>query len=202
MKIGVLASGGGTNLQALLDAQISGALAPGQIVVVGVNVEGCGALDRAQKAEVPTFCLSHKWFADRSAFDAALAAELGRFDVQCLVLAGFMRILTPGFLESFAHGVINIHPALLPAFPGIHAQKQAFDYGVKFAGCTVHYVDGGVDSGPIIAQAVVPVLPDDTQESLQQRILGQEHKLFPATVQQVAAGRVSRVGRKVFLNSK
>lgn len=202
MRIGILASGGGTNLQALLDAQASGALAPGQIVVVGVNVEGCGALARAQKADVPTFSLSHKGFADRAAFDAALAAELARYDVQCLVLAGFMRILTPAFLESFAHGVINIHPALLPAFPGIHAQKQAFEYGVKFAGCTVHFVDGGVDSGPIIAQAVVPVLADDTEETLQQRILGQEHRLFPATVQQVAAGHIQRIGRKVFLSPK
>lgn len=202
MRIGVLASGGGTNLQALLDAQVSGELAPGQIVVVGANVEGCRALDRAQQVSLPTFCLSHKGFSDRAAFDAALAAELWRFNVQCVVLAGFMRILTQTFLQSFPHGVINIHPALLPAFPGIHAQKQAFDYGVKFAGCTVHYVDSGVDSGPIIAQAVVPVLADDTEESLQQRILEQEHKLFPATLQQVAAGCVKRVGRKVFLHTK
>lgn len=197
MRIAVLASGGGTNLQALLDAQAAGVLAPAQIVVVGANVEGCGALARAHAAGVPTFCLSHKGFADRAAFDEALFARLGTYNVDCLVLAGFMRVLTSSFLERFAHGVINIHPALLPAFPGVHGQKQAFDYGVKFAGCTVHFVDGGIDSGPIIAQAVVPVLPNDTEATLQQRILEEEHKIFPAVVQAVAAGRVQRQGRRV-----
>lgn len=199
MRIGVLASGSGTNLQALLDAQATGALAPGKIVVVGANVQSCGALDRAKHANVPTFFLDHKAFSDRAAFDQALAAQLRPFDVQCLVLAGFMRILTPAFLDSFAAGVVNIHPALLPAFPGVHAQKQAFEYGVKFAGCSVHFVDAGVDSGPIIAQSVVPVLPDDTETTLQQRILAEEHKLFPAAVQALAAGRVTRQGRKVTL---
>ena len=197
MKVGILASGSGTNLQALLDAQAAGTLAPATIVVVGSNVEGCGALARATNSNVPTFCLNHKAFAHRNSFDQALAARLAQWDVQCLVLAGFMRILTPQFLAGFPQGVLNIHPALLPAFPGVHAQKQAFDYGVKFTGCTVHFVDAGVDSGPIVAQTVVPVLASDTELSLQQRILTQEHRLFPAAVQAVAAGRVKRNGRKV-----
>lgn len=197
MKVGVLASGSGTNLQALLDAQAAGTLAPATIVVVGSNVEGCGALARATNSGIPTLFLSHKAFADRNSFDQALAARLAQWDVQCLVLAGFMRILTPQFLAGFPQGVLNIHPALLPAFPGVHARKQALDYGVKFTGCTVHFVDAGVDSGPIVAQTVVPVLASDTELSLQQRILTQEHRLFPAAVQAVAAGRVKRYGRKV-----
>ena len=197
MRTAVLASGSGTNLQALLDAQARGVLSPAEIVVVGVNVQGCGALERAQAADIATFCLSHKGFSDRAAFDEALFAQLAPYQVDCVVLAGFMRVLTPAFLERFTHGVINIHPALLPAFPGVHGQQQAFEYGVKFAGCTVHYVDSGIDSGPIIAQAVVPVLASDTLASLQQRILVEEHKIFPAVVQAVAAGRVQRQGRRV-----
>lgn len=197
MNVAVLASGGGTNLQALLDAQAQGKLAPARIVVVGVNVAGCGALARAEAAGVPTFVLPHASFPDRAAFDAALWEKLRAFDVSCVVLAGFMRLLTPAFLAAFPDGVLNVHPALLPAFPGLHAQKQAFEAGVKFAGCTVHFVDAGVDSGPIVAQAVVPVLPEDTAETLQQRILRQEHALLPAVVQAHAEGRVRREGRHV-----
>lgn len=202
MKVGVLASGGGTNLQALLDAQHAGSLAPAHIVVVGSNVPGCGALARAERAAVPTFALDHKMFQERSHFDAALADALLERGVQCLVLAGFMRLLSPAFLDRFAAGVINIHPALLPAFPGVHAQKQAFDYGVKFAGCTVHFVDAGVDSGPIIAQAVVPVLDDDDESTLAARILQQEHQLLPAVVRAHAEGRVRRTGRRVQMHAE
>jgi phosphoribosylglycinamide formyltransferase-1 len=148
---------------------------------------------------VPTFCLSHRGYAERAAFDEALFERLSAYNLDCLVLAGFMRVLTSAFLERFARGVINIHPALLPAFPGVHGPKQALDYGVKFAGCTVHFVDGGIDSGPVIAQAVVPVLPADTEATLQQRILEEEHKIFPAVVQALAAGRVQRQGRRVLI---
>ncbi|MCG5054542.1 MAG: phosphoribosylglycinamide formyltransferase [Myxococcales bacterium] len=197
MNVAVLASGGGTNLQALLDAQAQGRLAPARVTVVGVNVAGCGALARAEAAGVPTFVLPHGAFPDRGAFDTALLEKLRDFDVSCVVLAGFMRLLTPAFLDAFPDGVLNVHPALLPAFPGLHAQKQAFEAGVKFAGCTVHFVDAGVDSGPIVAQAVVPVLPDDTAETLQQRILRQEHALLPAVVRAHAEGRVRREGRRV-----
>jgi phosphoribosylglycinamide formyltransferase 1 len=199
MKVGVLASGGGTNLQSLIDNWQQGALAPAELVVVGANVPGCLALERAQKAGITTFVLSHKAFTERAEFDRALVAELRRYGVEMVVLAGFMRVLTPAFLDCFPHRVINIHPALLPAFPGTHGQKQAIDYGVKIAGCTVHFVDAGTDTGPIIAQAAVPVLPDDDEDSLRQRILGEEHRLLPAVVHAVAAGQVTVDGRRVRL---
>jgi len=197
MKTAVLASGSGTNLQALIDAGKGGALAPAELVVVGVNIAGCGALDRAYKAGIETFVLSHKAYASREDFDRALAAELRGRGVELVVLAGFMRVLTGAFLDAFPLRVLNIHPALLPAFPGVHAQKQAFDYGVKVAGCTIHFVDKGTDTGPIIAQAVVPVLPGDDEDSLGKRILGEEHRLLPAVVRAVAAGQVSVEGRRV-----
>ena len=197
MKTGVLASGSGTNLQALIDAWKAGSLAPAELVVVGANVAGCVALDRAQNAGIETFVLSHKAFAAREDFDRALAAELRGRGVELVVLAGFMRVLTGAFLDAFPLRVINIHPALLPAFPGIHAQKQAFDYGVKLAGCTVHFVDKGTDTGPIIAQAAVPVLPGDDEDSLGKRILGEEHRLLPAVVRAVAARQVRVEGRRV-----
>jgi phosphoribosylglycinamide formyltransferase-1 len=197
MRIGILASGSGTNLQALIDAWKNGSLTPAEIVVVGANVVGCLALDRAQKAGIETFTLSHKSFASREDFDRALVAELRSRDIELVVLAGFMRVLTEAFLDAFPLRVINIHPALLPAFPGTHAQKQALDYGVKLAGCTVHFVDKGTDTGPIIAQAAVPVLPGDDEDSLGRRILSEEHRLLPAVVRAVASGRVIVDGRRV-----
>ena len=199
MKIAVLASGSGTNLQSLLDAQTRGALAPGRIVVVGSNVPGCQALARATAAGVDTFALSHRAFADRAAFDVALLAELQSRDIELVVLAGFMRILTSEFLARFPDRVVNIHPSLLPAFPGIHAQAQAFQYGVKLAGCTVHFVEPAMDSGPIIAQAAIPVRDDDNEDSLRLRILSEEHRIFPEAVQAIASGRVRRDGRHVIV---
>jgi phosphoribosylglycinamide formyltransferase-1 len=197
VKIGVLASGGGTNLQALIDAGARGELGPGRIVVVGANLPGCGALERATQAGIPTFVRSHKDFANREEFDQALLDDMRRHGVGLVVLAGFMRILTPRFLDSFPHRVVNIHPALLPSFPGIHAQKQAFDGGVRFSGCTVHFVDAGTDTGPIIAQAVVPVLEGDDEEALRLRILAEEHRLFPAVIRAIGEGRVTVEGRRV-----
>jgi phosphoribosylglycinamide formyltransferase-1 len=197
MKTGVLASGGGTNLQSLIDHWQRGDLAPAELTVVGVNVATAGALDRAAKAGLPTFVLSHKAYSSREDFDRALVAELKSRGVELIVLAGFMRVLTPVFLDAFPQRVINIHPALLPAFPGVHGQKQAVDYGVKLAGCTVHFVDAGTDTGPIIAQAAVPVLPDDTEDTLRDRILVEEHRLLPAVVRAVAAGKVTVEGRRV-----
>jgi phosphoribosylglycinamide formyltransferase 1 len=197
MKIAVLASGGGSNLQALLDARSAGQLGPTELQVVAVNIAGCGALLRAEKAGIPTIVLPHRNFAKREDFDLALGDALCARDVECLVLAGFMRIVGASFLERFTRGVINVHPALLPAFTGVNGQGQAFDYGVKVAGCTVHFVDGGVDTGPIIAQAVVPVADSDTSESLRLRILKQEHRLLPAVVRAHAEGRIERHGRRV-----
>jgi phosphoribosylglycinamide formyltransferase-1 len=197
VNVGVLASGSGTNLQALIAAAARGDLGPARIAAVGVNVPGCGALDRARQAGLPTFVVDHKAFASREAFDAALIEALRQHGVELVVLAGFMRLLTPAFLGAFPHRVVNIHPALLPAFPGTHAQKQAFDYGVKVSGCTVHFVDTGTDTGPIIAQAVVPVLETDDEESLRARILTEEHRLLSAAVRAVAEGRVTVEGRRV-----
>jgi phosphoribosylglycinamide formyltransferase-1 len=197
VNVGVLASGGGTNLQALLDAQAAGDLAPARLVVVGVNVASAGALARAERAGVPTFLLEHGRFPERPAFDQALGDALCDRGVVTVALAGFMRLLSASFLARFSGGVLNIHPALLPAFPGIHAQKQAFERGVKISGCTVHFVDGGVDTGPIIAQTAVPVLPDDTEDSLRVRILAEEHRLYPAVIKAHAEGRVRRQGRQV-----
>ena len=197
MNVGVLASGTGSNLQALLDAATSGALGPARIVVVGANIPGCAALTRAQQAKVPTFALDHRSFPARADFDRALAARLQIDDVELVVLAGFMRLLTPEFLRQFPGRVINVHPALLPAFPGVHAQAQAFAHGVKVAGCTVHFVDDGTDTGPIIAQTAVPVLEADDEQALQRRILAEEHRLLPAVVRALAEGRVRVDGRRV-----
>lgn len=196
MNAGVLVSGSGTNLQALIDASVAGALGPVRLAVVGANVSGCGGLQRAAKAGIPTFSLDHKAFASRAEFEAALVGELRERSVELVILAGFMRILGTGFLSAFPDRVVNIHPALLPAFPGVHAQGQAFAYGVKYAGCTIHFVDAGVDTGPIIAQAVVPVLDDDDEESLRLRILAEEHRLYPAAIRALGEGRVLRDGRR------
>ena len=155
------------------------------------NVAGAKALARAEKAEVPALVVDHRAFADRSSFDAAIVAELRARGVEYVVLAGFMRLVTPTLLEAFPMRVVNVHPALLPAFPGVDAQAQALRYGVRVAGCTVHFVDAGTDTGPIIAQAVVPVLEGDDEAALRARILEKEHALLPAALQWCAEGRVT-----------
>lgn len=187
--LGVLVSGSGTNLQAILDAVASGRL-DARVAVVISNVAGAAALDRARAAGIETVTVEHGRFPDRRAFDRELVAELRRRAVEVVVLAGFMRLVTDELLDAFPMRVVNVHPALLPAFPGVHAQRQAFDYGVRVAGCTVHFVDGGTDTGPIIAQAAVPVLDDDDEASLARRILAQEHELLPRALQWLAEGRV------------
>ena len=170
IRIAVLASGGGTNLQALLDACAAGGI-DGRVAVVLSNVPGAGALARAERAGVPTEVVPSKGVTDRAAHDAAMLERLARHGPDLVCLAGYMRLLTPGFLRAFGPSatsrgcprVMNIHPGLLPSFPGIHAQRQALAYGARFAGCTVHFVDEGTDTGPIVAQAVVPVLDDDSE---------------------------------------
>lgn len=196
-RVGVLASGSGTNLQALIDAERNGALGAGRIVVVGANRANCGALARAQAASIDTFLVEHRDYPTREAFDATVVAALQAARVDWVVLAGFMRILTPGFLAAFPARVLNIHPALLPSFPGVDGQGQAFRHGVKVAGCTVHFVDDGVDSGPIIAQAAVPVLDDDDDARLRARILVEEHRLLPAMVRAAVEDRLVLDGRRV-----
>ncbi len=193
MRAAVLVSGGGTNLQALLDARDDLGAA---LCLVVSNRADAFALERARRAGVEAMCLSHKDFATREDFDRALRDALLTRGVELVVLAGFMRVLTPVFLDAFPDRVINVHPALLPAFPGVDAQAQALAHGVKVTGCTVHLVDAGVDTGPILAQAAVPVHDDDTVETLRARILVEEHRLLPAAVRAVAAGRVTREGRR------
>jgi phosphoribosylglycinamide formyltransferase-1 len=196
LPLGVLVSGSGTNLQAILDAASEAGAAFAVRVVIS-NRPRAAALQRAVAAGVPSLAVSHRRFADREEFEAALIEALVSHGVEWVVLAGFMRLLTPHFLRAFPERVINIHPSILPAFPGVHAQRQAIEHGVKISGCTVHFVDEGTDTGPIIGQAAVPVLATDTEESLATRILEQEHRLFPAVLQLLAEGRVHREGRVV-----
>jgi len=199
MNVGVLVSGSGTNLQALIDRHQRGDLGPAKLVVVGCNMPDCPALARAKQAALPTFVVDHRDYPQRAAFDQALVAALRAHQVDLVVLAGFNRLLGRDLLDSFPGRVINIHPALLPAFPGVRAQRQAFEAGVKIAGCTIHFVDHGVDTGPIIAQAAVPVHDDDDEEALRLRILAEEHRLLPAVVRAIAERRVVQEGRRVRL---
>jgi phosphoribosylglycinamide formyltransferase-1 len=187
--LGVLVSGSGTNLQAILDAIAAGRL-DARVAVVVSNVPGVGALERARAAGVDAVVVDHKKYPERGAFDAAVVGVLRAAGVQLVVLAGFMRLLTHVLLGAFPMRVVNVHPALLPSFPGVNAQKQALDYGVRVTGCTVHLVDSGTDTGPIVAQAAVPVLADDDVESLRKRILEREHELLPLVLQWFAEGRV------------
>ena len=197
MKIGVLVSGRGTNLGALLAAEAAGALAPATIAVVISNRPGAPALDRAAAAGKPAVTIDHKAFADRAAFERSLLAELAAHEVEAVVLAGFMRVLTATFIERFPLRIVNTHPALLPAFPGVDAPAQALAHGAKVTGVTVHFVDGGVDTGPIIAQRAVPIHAADDAAALHHRIQVEEHQLLPAVVQALAAGRVAVAGRVV-----
>ncbi len=189
VKLGVLVSGAGSNLQAILDAIAAGTLHAAVSVVIS-NKPGVLALERAKKANVPALAIPHKDFSSREQFDRALVAALQNAGVEWVVLAGFMRVLTPEFLGVFGDRLVNIHPSLLPAFPGVNAVRQALDYGVKVTGCTVHHVDGGVDTGKIIAQRAVPVLPGDDHDSLAERVHAAEHELFVSVLRDIAAGRV------------
>ncbi|KAB2953255.1 phosphoribosylglycinamide formyltransferase [Heliorestis acidaminivorans] len=196
LKIGVLASGRGSNLQSLLDAISAGTL-DAEIVLVISDKQNAMALDRAAAQGVPAVHLNPKDFNDRKSYDLAIAELFKERGATAIVLAGYMRIISRPFLESFPERVINIHPALLPAFPGLHSQKQALEYGVRYSGCTVHFVDEGMDTGPIIVQAVVPVEKDDTEETLAARILQEEHRILPEALQLLAQGRLRVEGRKV-----
>jgi phosphoribosylglycinamide formyltransferase-1 len=197
VNVGVLCSGSGTNLQALIDKAARGELGPARLTVVGVNVPDCAALARARAAALPTFVIDHRDYKTRATFDQAILSALRSHQVDLLVLAGFMRVLGNEVLGAFPQRVVNIHPTLLPAFPGVHAHKQTYDYGVKIAGCTVHFVDAGVDTGPVIAQSAVPIHDDDDEEALRARILVEEHRLLPAVVRAIAERRVIVEGRRV-----
>jgi phosphoribosylglycinamide formyltransferase-1 len=199
--VGVLVSGSGTNLQAILDAQKAGALGPGEVRVVISNVEGVQALERAAKAGVTAHALPHKKFPSREAYDAQLVQLLREARAEWVVLAGFMRLVTPTLLDAFPLRVLNIHPSLLPSFPGLHAIRQALAHGAKVTGVTVHFVDTGLDAGPIVAQVAVPILDGDDEATLSARIHAEEHRLYPAVVRAVVEGRVSVHGRRVMVRS-
>jgi phosphoribosylglycinamide formyltransferase-1 len=201
LAVGVLASGRGSNLQAILDACARPGF-PARVAVVVSDRERAAALERAAAAGVPTAVLNPKDFGERAAYDAALADTLDGHGVGLVCLAGFMRILGPAFVHRYAGRLLNVHPALLPAFPGLHAQRQALDHGVKVAGATVHFVEEGVDTGPIVLQASVPVEADDTVETLSARILVQEHRLYAEAVRLFAEGRLEIAGRRVIVHAR
>ena len=200
LRIGILASGGGSNLQSIIDRCQDGSV-DAEIAVVICNNPGAGALDRAEQAGIAHLCIDHRQFADRQDFDQSVVTALKDANVELVILAGFMRIISGVFLKAFPQRIINIHPALLPAFPGLHVQKKALEYGARFSGCTVHFVDDGVDTGQIIIQAVVPILDNDTEESLSARILEQEHKIYPQAIQLIAEDRLRITGRRVLVNT-
>lgn len=197
MNVGVLVSGSGTNLQALLDAEERGLLAPARIAVVVSNRPGALALQRATDANKPTVVVDHKLHLDRAAFEDELLDTLHDHGVELVVLAGFMRVLTAHFIERFPQRIVNTHPSLLPAFPGIDAPAQAIAHGVKVSGVTIHFVDTSLDGGPIIAQVPIAVFPADDAQSLHARIQAEEHRLLPEVVRRLAAGRYSCQGRRV-----
>ena len=199
VSIGVLISGSGTNLQAIIDA-IEGGKLDARIEVVISNKADAYGLVRARNHRIPTEVLNHKNFFSREAYDEALVALLGGRGVELVVLAGFMRLLSPVFVKAYSNRIMNIHPALLPAFPGLNVQQKAVEHGARFSGCTVHFVNEECDQGPIIIQAVVPVLPDDSAETLAARILEQEHRIYPRAIQLFAERRLKIIGRRVLVD--
>ena len=198
LDLAVLVSGGGSNLQSIIDKVESGAL-DARIRVVFSNKPEAFGLERARRHGIPQASLLHTAFPDRASFDREVVRIIREHGADTLALAGYMRLLTPWFLEQFPGRVLNIHPALLPSFPGVHGQGDAAAYGVKLSGCTVHFVTEQMDSGPIIIQAAVPALPGDDGSSLGGRILEYEHRIYPQAIQWFAEGRLSVAGRKVAL---
>ena len=198
LRLGVLISGSGTNLQAIIDA-IGRRELNAEIRLVISNRADAYGLQRARQVGVRTLVLDHRGFPSREAYDTQLLAELTTADVELVILAGFMRLLSSVMLRAFPNRIMNIHPALLPSFPGLHVQKAAVEYGVRFSGCTVFFVSEGVDDGPIIIQAVVPVYPDDSEETLAARILAQEHRIYPRAIALFQEGRLEVSGRRVLV---
>jgi len=196
VNLGVLVSGSGSNLQAIIDNIEAGRL-DARIKMIISNVPDVFALERAKTHNIPSLVISHKGYKGREDFDQKIVEALQAHGVELVVLAGYMRVVTSVLLRAFPMRVMNIHPALLPSFPGTHVWQAEVDSGVKFAGCTVHFVDEGTDTGPIIIQAVVPVYDDDTAETLNARILKQEHKVFSQAIQLYAEGRLKIQGRRV-----
>ncbi|MFX4262046.1 phosphoribosylglycinamide formyltransferase [Pelotomaculum propionicicum] len=198
LRLGVMASGRGSNLQSIMDAAAAGKI-KAEVAVVFSDNKDAFALERARKAGIPALHLNPRDFGSKDEYEKAVLKLLHEHGVHLVCLAGYMRIVGRVILDAFPNRVINIHPALLPSFPGLHGQQQAWEYGVKFSGCTVHFVDEGMDTGPIIIQAVVPVYDDDTADTLADRILEQEHKIYPEAIGLIADGRLKLNGRKVSL---
>ncbi|KFD42037.1 phosphoribosylglycinamide formyltransferase [Peptococcaceae bacterium SCADC1_2_3] len=200
LRLGVLVSGRGSNLQAIIDAGKKGEI-PAEVVVVISDQPDAFALERARANNIPAIYIGFQDFSNKEKYEEKVAAVLKQYMVEIVCLAGYMRVLGVNMLEAFPNRIMNIHPALLPAFPGLHAQARAWEHGVRFSGCTVHFVDEEVDTGPIILQAVVPVLAEDTAETLAARILEQEHKIYPAAIRLFAQNRLRIQGRKVYIKN-
>lgn len=199
LAIGALASGSGTNLQALIDAIETGRLRA-ELRVVLCNRPKAPVIERCRRHGIDAEIVDHRDFADRRTFDRTIVDRLRARRVELVCLAGFDRLITEVFVDAFRNRILNIHPALLPAFPGLHGQRQALEYGVRIAGCTVHFVDEKTDHGPIVIQAAVPVFDDDTEDSLRERILAEEHRIYPEAVRLFAEGRLRVEGRHVRVN--
>ncbi len=201
LNLAVFASGSGSNFQSLIDNIDSGYL-KAKISVMVTDIPGAYALERAEKHGIETLIVTMKDFPDRDAYFSHIAEELKKRSIDLIILAGFMKVVSRTLIEPFRNRILNIHPALLPSFPGLHGQKQAADYGVKISGCTVHFVDEGMDTGPIIIQAAVPAYHDDTEDTLGKRVLEQEHKIFPYAIKLYIEGRLSVEGRKVVISGE
>jgi phosphoribosylglycinamide formyltransferase 1 len=195
-RLGVLLSGRGSNFEALADSVAAGRIPGAQIAIVIANREGAQGIDRAAARGIPTLVLPSRGL-EREAYDRQVVAALREHKVDLVCLAGYMRLLSPYFVQAFPQRILNIHPSLLPSFPGLESQRQALEYGVKFAGCTVHFVDENLDAGPIILQSVVPVLDSDTEDTLSEKILGEEHRIYSQAVKIVLEGRFKIEGRRV-----
>ncbi|MDD2401371.1 MAG: phosphoribosylglycinamide formyltransferase [Clostridia bacterium] len=198
LRFAVLVSGRGSNLQALLNAREKGAI-KGDVVVVLSDKKDAYALERARKEGIPAFSVEPKDFCEKKDFEGELLKIIEEHNVDYILLAGFMRVLSSFFIRGTSVPILNIHPSLLPSFTGLHAQRQTLEYGVRYSGCTVHFIDEGVDTGPIIQQAVVPVYADDTEESLSLRILQEEHKLYPEVVRLLCEDKIRYEDRKVII---
>jgi len=199
LPIGVLVSGSGSNLQSIIDNIERGSL-DAEIRIVISNIPDAYALKRAQQHQISTVVIKHHDFETRESFDKEIVRIFESYGVELVVMAGFMRVISSVLIRAYPEKIVNIHPALLPSFPGMHAQRQAVEYGVKFSGCTVHFVDEGVDSGPVIIQAVVPVLAEDTEETLSARILQEEHRIYPQAIQFLATNKIKLENRKVIIS--
>ncbi|MBC8413931.1 MAG: phosphoribosylglycinamide formyltransferase [Nitrospira sp.] len=201
LRIGVLASGSGSNFQSIIDNIKSGSL-NAEVAVLITDKPDAGAIDRAKNHGIEHLLLKYSDFKDRDSYFTRAATELKDRKVELVILAGFMRVVSRTLINEYPNRIMNIHPALLPSFPGLHGQSQALEYGVKLAGCTVHFVDEGMDTGPIIIQAAVPAYHDDTEDSLSARILKQEHRIFPLAIRLFSEGRLTVIGRKVFIRGE